>query len=630
MEMDVEGRWLLTAWRQPSMNRPGTDWAAWVIAWDLSTGERTHIWNAATPMAISPDGRWMLLTTFERKDSGGSDREPANSKLAVYRCGASEPAYELQSRAPASLPLGVAFAPDSLHIYGIYPDGRVDAWSVTNPGAPVSLGTVPGLNLPARPWAGRACSMWVDRDRFYFLFAGNGYSDVPPTVHAHAGIDRTAMCLIDPKAFSLERASLEEEISRSFVIWPGRVTAGAVLPPQLLSRQINQLVRYPRGGPRPFVRTPELMAWSQNGWVEVRELRGEAEGRAPTRGAFALTPDGSQVITDAGGGYLRFWEWRTGRLVRSLRIDDAPADTFVAAAIQCASEFGDPAANRERLKGLVQDAAWVGASVIVLPETAVTGYMSSDLARTWQTDGRRVSAGLEGVDPQGVAETIPGPSTQFFSKVVRDLGVYLTVPMLEVDPRTRRFYNSVVVLGPGGDIVSHYRKRDPWPWAEQGWATPGNLGHPVMDTPYGRLGTLICFDIHQQAAAMADLNIDTLLYSVAWVEDADSDWFAVRLPHIAQSNGFNIVAANWSVPSEGPPPQWHGFGQSRIIDAGGKVRAAANAYPKAGRGDEIVYAELPLTAPVLKDHEPRSSAAGREGPDRASPTHVRSLPTDHP
>ena len=81
--------------------------------------------------------------------------------------------------------------------------------------------------------------------------------------------------------------------------------------------------------------------------------------------------------------------------------------TVLVAAVQCYSRFGDPAGNRKTLARLVRRAASRGAKIVVLPETAVTGYLSADLKRTWQTGGRATSEGLTGVDPKDAAETVP-------------------------------------------------------------------------------------------------------------------------------------------------------------------------------------------------------------------------------
>ena len=265
--------------------------------------------------------------------------------------------------------------------------------------------------------------------------------------------------------------------------------------------------------------------------------------------------------------------------------------TFLIAAVQCHSRFGDPVGNRKKLTGFVRKAARRGARIVVLPETAVTGYLTADLKKTWQVGDRRITEGLTGVDPSGVAETVPGESTKLFARLADKLDVYVAVPLLEIDRKTGRCYNTSVLVGPEGRILLHYRKRDPWPWAERGWATRGDRGNPVVDTPLGRLGLLICFDIHDQAEVMARLGVDTLLYSIAWVDDPGSDWFTQRLPAIARANGFHIVAANWTVPAQ-PAPPWHGYGQSRIIDARGSVLTQVGD----DLTEEIIYAELPLPA----------------------------------
>jgi len=269
-----------------------------------------------------------------------------------------------------------------------------------------------------------------------------------------------------------------------------------------------------------------------------------------------------------------------------------PPRTVLVAAVQAWSRFGDAGGNRKKLAALATAAAKRGARIVVLPETAVTGYMSADLKRTWQVGRRPTSAGLKGVDPQAAAETVPGPSTRFFGALADKLGIYLTVPLLEADRKTGRYYNTSVLLGPDGRILIHYRKRNPWPWAEKGWAEKGDRGNPVADTPLGRLGLLICYDIHKQAKIMARLKIDTLLYSIAWVDDCDSDWFDRQLPRIARTNRFNMIAANWTVPAK-PAPDWHGYGQSRIIAADGTILAKTDNTLREG----IVYAELPVPAP---------------------------------
>jgi predicted amidohydrolase len=261
--------------------------------------------------------------------------------------------------------------------------------------------------------------------------------------------------------------------------------------------------------------------------------------------------------------------------------------TVRVAAIQFVSRWARPEENRRGLEPLVREAAKGGAKIVVLPETAISGYMSHDIRLTWQAEGGRLTPGLQGVSPKEVAETVPGPSTRELGSWAKDLGIYLTVPLLEVDEASGKFYNALVLMGPDGSLLLHYRKLNPWPWAERGWATAGDRGHQVVDTPYGRLGLLICYDINFEPPKLHERQVDHLLYAIAWVDEPRSTWFHKQLPDIARSNRLNIIGANWSIPDQ---PGWHGYGQSLVIRRDGVVLARA----KSDLGSEIVFAELPL------------------------------------
>ena len=255
------------------------------------------------------------------------------------------------------------------------------------------------------------------------------------------------------------------------------------------------------------------------------------------------------------------------------------------AAIQCVSDFAKLDVNRTKLESLVREAAGSGAKIIVAPEAMLTGYMREDGALTWRRSGWPALHRMNGLDPRGIAETIPGISTARFAKLAAELRVYLTVPLIEHDPATDSFFNSVVLKDPEGQTLLHYRKLHPWPYAETGWATPGNRGLQVVDTPLGKLGLLICYDINFEAANIRAAGVDILLYSIAWYDEPGSTWFQTGLPHVAAENKYAIIAANWSVSKE---QRWCGYGQSLIADRTGKVVARV----QKNTGDEIVYAEL--------------------------------------
>ena len=269
----------------------------------------------------------------------------------------------------------------------------------------------------------------------------------------------------------------------------------------------------------------------------------------------------------------------------------APTDrqfekTVLVAAIQFMSQFGEPEDNMARLGPLIRQAAEKGAKIIVVPETAIQGYMTHDIKCGWKREDWETTSGIRGVPVQSVAQPVPGPITEWFSKLAMELKVYITAPVLEKEEETERFFNSLCLVGPDGGLLLHYRKCTPWPYAEKGWASLGDRGVPCVDTEYGRLAVLICYDMNFEPERLQGQGVDTVLYSIAWVEGPKSPWFSTRLPQIAKERDFNIIGANWTVPSK---PQWYGYGQTRIMDRNGRIVAqAANDLQ-----EEIVLGEIP-------------------------------------
>jgi predicted amidohydrolase len=146
-----------------------------------------------------------------------------------------------------------------------------------------------------------------------------------------------------------------------------------------------------------------------------------------------------------------------------------PPKTVKVAAVQCPSDLGDVAGNTKKLTARVTEAAKAGAKIVVLPETSITGYLSQDLKTNWHVPGWPIENQFEGKNPAEFAEPVPGPSTKHFAKLAKDLAFYLTVPLLEIDNATdaARYFNTVCLAAPTGEIVAHYRKLTPWPVPEK-------------------------------------------------------------------------------------------------------------------------------------------------------------------
>ena len=259
------------------------------------------------------------------------------------------------------------------------------------------------------------------------------------------------------------------------------------------------------------------------------------------------------------------------------------------AAIQYAPLFGQVTTNREALEALVREAAENGAKIIVLPEAAIPGYLSSDQHLNWHVAGRYLEPKYIGKDPEAVAESVPGPSTECFTKLSKDYGIYVTVPIIEKAGDS--YFNTICLAGPDGELAAHYRKINPYPPTEQSWASDGDRGIQTVDTEYGRIALAICYDIHTILDDYRPTEPWLLLFSSAWDWDGHpADWFWHEMPERAADYGLNMICANWSATQE---QQWRGYGFSVVVSDDGKVLASAHGL----YGAEIVYAEL-MTKPL--------------------------------
>ena len=153
----------------------------------------------------------------------------------------------------------------------------------------------------------------------------------------------------------------------------------------------------------------------------------------------------------------------------------SPAAPFKVAAVEFNPEFFEFEQNIPRIVAIVEEAAKAGAKIIVLPETATSGYIYKDRKQ---------------FDP--FLDTVPGKTTDAIAKVTAAHDCYVTIGLAEIDRTTGLAYNTGALIGPSG-YIGKYRKVGLNP-DDQLWFTPGNLGYPVFDTAYGKLAMVICYD----------------------------------------------------------------------------------------------------------------------------------------
>ncbi len=210
----------------------------------------------------------------------------------------------------------------------------------------------------------------------------------------------------------------------------------------------------------------------------------------------------------------------------------------------------DIAANKARLAEKIRLLAQQGAELIVLQELHNGLYFCQ----------------IEDVNLFDQAEPIPGPSTEFFGALAKELGVVIVTSLFE-----RRapglYHNTAVVLEKDGTIAGKYRKMhipdDPG-YYEKFYFTPGDLGFQPIDTSVGRLGVLVCWDQWYPEAArlMALAGAELLIYPTAIGFDPNDTkdeqerqrmaWQTVQRGH-AVANGLPVVTVNRVGDEDGVP-----------------------------------------------------------------------------
>ena len=206
-------------------------------------------------------------------------------------------------------------------------------------------------------------------------------------------------------------------------------------------------------------------------------------------------------------------------------------------------------------------------------------------------------------DPQlcDLAEPIPGPATDHFGQLAKELGIVLVISLFE-KRAPGLYHNTAVVLETDGSIAGIYRKMhipdDPG-YYEKFYFTPGDLGFQPIDTSLGRLGVLVCWDQWYPEAArlMALAGAEILIYPTAiGFDPADTHaeqqrqkdaWITIQRSH-AVANGVPVLAIN-RVGFEGDPSQQTAgaqfWGNSFIAGPQGELLAQANATEET----EILY-----------------------------------------
>jgi len=252
------------------------------------------------------------------------------------------------------------------------------------------------------------------------------------------------------------------------------------------------------------------------------------------------------------------------------------------------SMSADPRANLDKAAAKVEEAAGRGAQVICLPELFRSPYFCQ----------------VEDAALFDLAEPVPGPSTERLAQVARKAGVAIVVPIFE-KRAPGLYHNSAVILDADGKQAGLYRKMhipdDPC-FYEKFYFAPGDLGFQAIETRFGKIGTLICWDQwYPEGARLTALRGAPVLFyptAIGWhpAEKAQHGaaqrdaWRTIQRGH-AIANGCYVAAVNRIGHEPGPPGQagLEFWGSSFLCDPLGVVIAEASTDR-----EEILVGEVDL------------------------------------
>ena len=211
--------------------------------------------------------------------------------------------------------------------------------------------------------------------------------------------------------------------------------------------------------------------------------------------------------------------------------------TVRVAAVQATYVLMNREATIDRVAELTTAAAGDGAQLVVFPEAFVPGTpLWIDTQPIWDGDAEWFRLLAEN------AVVIPGPATERLEAIAREHGVWLAVGVQEKEPHGGTIYNTLVYVSPEDGVVDKHRKLVPTGSERTVWGMGDGSTLRAVDTPFGRLGGLICWENYMPLARfyLYAQGIDVWLAPTLAPGDA---WIAT-MRHIARENRMFVVGVN--------------------------------------------------------------------------------------
>jgi len=226
---------------------------------------------------------------------------------------------------------------------------------------------------------------------------------------------------------------------------------------------------------------------------------------------------------------------------------------------------------------LIESAAKQGVQVLSFQEVFTQPYFCPSQDKKWYASAEKI--------PQG-------PTTQLMQQLAKKHNMVIVVPIYEEDI-TGVYYNTTAVIDADGSFLGKYRKNHiphTTGFWEKYFFKPGNLGYPVFQTKYAKIGVYICYDRHfPDGARCLGLNGAEIVYNPSATVAGLSEYlWKLEQPAHAAANGYFMGCIN-RVGEEKPWNLGKFYGQSYFVDPRGQI------FSQASRdNDELLVAEFDL------------------------------------
>jgi nitrilase len=255
-------------------------------------------------------------------------------------------------------------------------------------------------------------------------------------------------------------------------------------------------------------------------------------------------------------------------------------ERVVVAAVQSSPVFLDREATVEKAAGLMEKAAAEGAQLIVFPETFVPTYPDWVWrSKPWDDGPAEWSSRL--IDQSVV---VPSATTARLGEAARAVGAYLSIGVNEREPTGTTLYNTQLYFNPDGRLLGKHRKLMPTGGERLVWGMGDGSTLLVLDTPFGRVGGLTCWENYMPLARVAMYAQGIEIYlAPTW---DNSDVWVPTLRHIAKEGRIFVVGVNFCMRGSDIPPDipgrdalyggdddWLSRGNSVIVGPEGQILA---------------------------------------------------------